>query len=263
MSLVRPAAPARATPAAADGLLDALAGSWQAVASHHQELPAVIIGIGRGSRRGAQRRTLGHFAQAAWSPVADGGAPEELRASSAALEQAIAVGDLDTLRRLLARSAELVIAEARALSRDAGRIVGEVLLTPEGLAGSPVEILALVLHEAAHSVANARGVRDTSRQGRYHNARFRAIAEELGLEVIRDPPFGWSSTAMPIATAARYCETLMLLEAALAGAPPVRSDQQPIRAVACECGPRARTGPRGSAALAVLCTACRRGSGAS
>ena len=87
MSLVRPAAPARATPAAADGLLDALAGSWQAVASHHQELPAVIIGIGRGSRRGAQRRTLGHFAQAAWSPVADGGAPASAASRSMRVSQ--------------------------------------------------------------------------------------------------------------------------------------------------------------------------------
>jgi hypothetical protein len=35
------------------------------------------------------------------------------------------------------------------------------------------------VHEAAHGLANTRGVKDTSRQGRYHNKRFRALAEEL------------------------------------------------------------------------------------
>jgi hypothetical protein len=39
------------------------------------------------------------------------------------------------------------------------------------------------MHEATHGVAWTRQIADTSRQGRSHNGRFRAIAEELGLEV--------------------------------------------------------------------------------
>lgn len=39
-----------------------------------------------------------------------------------------------------------------------------------------------ILHEAAHALALARGIRDTSRAGRYHNSRFLAMAEEIGME---------------------------------------------------------------------------------
>ena len=33
-------------------------------------------------------------------------------------------------------------------------------------------VIGIVLHEAAHGVASTRGIKDTSRQGRYHNRRF-------------------------------------------------------------------------------------------
>lgn len=39
-----------------------------------------------------------------------------------------------------------------------------------------------ILHEAAHALALVRGIRDTSRAGRYHNSRFREMAEEVGME---------------------------------------------------------------------------------
>jgi hypothetical protein len=42
-------------------------------------------------------------------------------------------------------------------------------------------VLDTELHEAAHGLAAARGIQDTSRQGRYRNARYRGLAEELGL----------------------------------------------------------------------------------
>jgi len=44
----------------------------------------------------------------------------------------------------------------------------EVLVGGEGLQRGPVDVLATLLHEAAHGLARARGVKDTSRQGRYH-----------------------------------------------------------------------------------------------
>lgn len=44
-----------------------------------------------------------------------------------------------------------------------------------------------LLHEAVHGIAAARGVRDTSRAGRYHNRRFLAIAEEMGLDHSDEP----------------------------------------------------------------------------
>ena len=47
----------------------------------------------------------------------------------------------------------------------------EVLVGGEGLHRGPLEVLGTLLHEAAHGLAQAREVQDTSRQGRYHNRR--------------------------------------------------------------------------------------------
>ncbi|WP_297495484.1 hypothetical protein [Pseudonocardia sp.] len=42
-------------------------------------------------------------------------------------------------------------------------------------------MLATLLHEAAHALAHVRGIKDSSRQGRWHNAKFKALSEELGI----------------------------------------------------------------------------------
>ena len=82
----------------------------------------------------------------------------------------------------------------------------EVLVGGEGLRRGAVDVLGTLLHEAAHGLAAARGVQDCSRGGRYHNGRYRALAEELGLHVAQDGPRGWSATKgarqRPSATAA-------------------------------------------------------------
>src|SRR4029453_3856781 len=52
----------------------------------------------------------------------------------------------------------------------------EVLVSGEGLQRGPVEVLGTLLHEAAHGLAHARSIQDTSRQGRYHNRRYAALA---------------------------------------------------------------------------------------
>jgi hypothetical protein len=65
-----------------------------------------------------------------------------------------------------------------------------VLVSGEGLQRGPVDVLGTLLHEAAHGLAYARKVSDTSRQGRYHNRRYATLAGELGLEV-GPPPADW------------------------------------------------------------------------
>lgn len=57
----------------------------------------------------------------------------------------------------------------------------EVFIAAETLAQHPVRLLQTLIHEAAHTIAITRGVKDVSRQNRYHNKRFRAICEEMGL----------------------------------------------------------------------------------
>ena len=58
----------------------------------------------------------------------------------------------------------------------------EICLTGDAIRRGPVEILTTILHEAAHALAKARGVKDTSRQGRYHNLKFVEMANVFGLE---------------------------------------------------------------------------------
>ena len=45
----------------------------------------------------------------------------------------------------------------------------EVLVSGEALQRGPVDVLGTLLHEAAHGLAHARKLSETSRQGRYHN----------------------------------------------------------------------------------------------
>jgi hypothetical protein len=88
-------------------------------------------------------------------------------------------------------------------------------------------------HEAAHTIASRRGIKDTSRQGRYHNGRFRMIAEEVGLEGERDPERGWSLLVLSAEAKAGYTDTLAQLKASLA----VRPGPQDHAATAASAGP--------------------------
>src|ERR1700683_1624756 len=72
----------------------------------------------------------------------------------------------------------------------------ELFVGGEGLAKGARDVLGTLLHEAAHGVASVREIQDTSRQGRFHNTRYRALADELGLEVARRGSDGWTGTAV-------------------------------------------------------------------
>jgi hypothetical protein len=138
----------------------------------------------------------------------------------------------------------------------------EVLGGGEGLQRGPVDVLGTLLHEAAHGLAQARGVQDTSRQGRYHNRRYATLAGELGLQVASVQPIGWSATTVPNTTAAAYAGQLEDLAAALVlwrrhehhlGAGP-RSRN--LLAAACGCGRRIRVAKSTLAEAPILCGAC-------
>jgi hypothetical protein len=74
--------------------------------------------------------------------------------------------------------------------------VGEVMVSGEGLTRGAPQVFATLLHEAAHALAREREIRDTSREGRYHNRRFKRIAEELGLRVECHERRGWAITEL-------------------------------------------------------------------
>jgi hypothetical protein len=85
-----------------------------------------------------------------------------------------------------------------------GEVRGEVLLAGEALHLEPKHVFEVLLHEAAHGLNAARGVKDTSRGGRYHNEKFATTAREVGLKVRAMPPYGMASTELTAETEASY-----------------------------------------------------------
>jgi hypothetical protein len=81
---------------------------------------------------------------------------------------------------------------------------GEVLLAGEALHLKPEEVFEVLLHEAAHGLNAARGIKDTSRGGRYHNARFGTAAQEVGLVASAMPPYGLARTSLSPEARERY-----------------------------------------------------------
>lgn len=136
----------------------------------------------------------------------------------------------------------------------------EVFVGGEGLARGPVEVLATLLHEAAHALAHVRGIQDTSRQGRWHNARFKALAEEVGIQTSKDPRIGWSPTTVPARTQQVYAGTLDQLGAALrlyrASEPAVAGGKTKTPPCLCACGRRIRVAPSVLAAGPITCGIC-------
>lgn len=91
----------------------------------------------------------------------------------------------------------------------------ELFVGGEGLQRGASEVLATLLHEAAHGVATVRKVQDTSRQGRYHNARFKRLGEELGLVITQVPGIGWSGTALGEQSRQTYADVIADLQGAI------------------------------------------------
>jgi hypothetical protein len=95
-------------------------------------------------------------------------------------------------------------------------ILSELAIAGDALAGDVEDTLAVLLHMAAHGLAHTRGIADTSRQGRYHNSRYAALADELGLRT--EPThndMGVAHTQVPPLTTARYAGPLGDLRVAL------------------------------------------------
>lgn len=144
---------------------------------------------------------------------------------------------------------------------------GRAQLAVEAGAGefTPVDLLGMLLHEAAHGLGAQRGEQDRSRGGRYHNRRFKALAEELGLGVDQADNVGWAQVSVPPATAVRYQLEVTDLGAALALWPQVDSvsESRPtsaghnLLACQCSCGRRIRVSRRALSLAPIVCGRCR------
>lgn len=139
----------------------------------------------------------------------------------------------------------------------------EVFVSGEGLPLGAVETMGTVLHEGAHVLARVRNIRDTSREGRYHNLRFARLAEEVGLEVAQHPTIGWSLTTVPDATAEVYRDAIATLDTAITvyrraeHEPEAGQRRQPRRITAlCSCRRRIVVAPSIFRQGPITCGAC-------
>lgn len=91
----------------------------------------------------------------------------------------------------------------------------EMFMAGETLAKGSAQVLQTMLHEGAHTLARVRDLKDTSRQGRWHNQTFRKMAEEMGLNhpgTSADKSHGFSFVKLTEETKARYADLLTELD---------------------------------------------------
>lgn len=88
-------------------------------------------------------------------------------------------------------------------SAESGAQFHEVVVVAEHLDRSAEEVVATLLHEAAHALNFERRIKDCSRS-QYHNQQFKSAAEEVGLEVEQVPHYGFAKTCMKPETATQY-----------------------------------------------------------
>jgi hypothetical protein len=100
------------------------------------------------------------------------------------------------------------------------RQVHEVFLNADRRPGHPAatpaeDVLVTLLHEACHVWAQLNSVKDTSRDGRYHNRRFAEIALVIGLAVEKHPVIGHHTPGLSSWARADYADLLDKLERGL------------------------------------------------
>jgi hypothetical protein len=93
--------------------------------------------------------------------------------------------------------------------------VHELFVGGEGLERGAAAVMGTLLHEATHGLALARDVQDVSRNGRYHNAKFRDLAELMGISVEHSQQLGWSTTTLTEDGAKEYATAIRRLDAAM------------------------------------------------
>jgi hypothetical protein len=139
----------------------------------------------------------------------------------------------------------------------------EVLVAGEGLGRGAAEVLATLLHEAAHGLCWTRQIRDTSRGGRYHNRAFRQMAEHAGLTVTQSKQFGFAHTTLGEQAQRDYAATIGDLAAHLRlsrqsephGAGTAAARNLPV--ACCACPRKIRVAPATLAAAPIVCAACQ------
>lgn len=144
---------------------------------------------------------------------------------------------------------------------DGSETIHQINIGAEHLANDPCEVFATLAHEAAHAFNELHEIKDTSRQGRYHNKRFKKTAEEFGLTITHDDSIGWSLTKIPEATIERYRPQIDQIAAAITHyrKPAEPATKKPtVPAAQCDCPEpkKIRVAPSTIEAAPIICSDC-------
>lgn len=99
--------------------------------------------------------------------------------------------------------------------RETRHRLDEVHISSHVLEEGAQSVLHTLLHESIHSSCFADGVQETSRQGRWHNNVFRAIAQQRGLLTAKDPTIGTITTGLHQSAYLQFGNVLQDLETAI------------------------------------------------
>ena len=122
-------------------------------------------------------------------------------------------------------------------------------------------VLGTLLHEVAHSIDLQNGIQGTSGDG-YHNQKFKATAESLGLTITQAKGIGWSVTEVSDACAERWAEALALIENGLALMADAEQGKKAggrnknLKVAECRCGEKIRLSASVLEKCAPMCNAC-------
>ena len=90
----------------------------------------------------------------------------------------------------------------------------EIMVSANYFSRGSRAVLGTLLHEVAHSLDLQNGIQGVTGDG-YHNKKFKATAEALGLTITQAKGIGWSLTEVSDSCAERWAEALALIENAL------------------------------------------------
>lgn len=137
----------------------------------------------------------------------------------------------------------------------------EVMISAEYFTRGARAVLGTLLHETAHSLDLANGIQGVTGDG-YHNKRFKATAEALGLTISQGKGIGWSVTEVSDECAERWAEELKLIEDALAlmadaeQAKKGAGRNKNLKVAECRCGEKIRLSAKTLEKCRPICQNC-------
>jgi predicted SprT family Zn-dependent metalloprotease len=135
----------------------------------------------------------------------------------------------------------------------------EINLCADYLDRPPLEVIGTILHEMCHLWAFKFGIKDTSRSGVYHNAKFKQIAEGRGLILEKDKKRGYVGRGLT-EVAQKAVEPFLTRLVSLRRVSPVKPDKKcsSTRKYVCpSCG----ISVRATREVAIMCVDCNENMG--